>query len=283
MHMKEINVQTISEAIAELCAQAACDLPSDVKSALENARGLEESEYGLWALDKIAYNIAIAESEALPLCQDTGLALVFCEVGQDVHIVGGSLEAAIQAGIAQGYSDNYLRKSMVDEPVFSRINTQDNTPAVIHYRMVEGDSLRIVLMPKGGGSENMSALAMLKPAQGVDAIKEFVYNTVVNAGGNPCPPTIVGVGIGGNAEKALLLSKEALGREVGTSNAHPQYARLEEELLDLINASGIGPQGFGGRITALAVHVEYFPTHIAMLPVGVSLNCHVARHKQVIL
>ncbi|MBQ9021781.1 MAG: fumarate hydratase [Eggerthellaceae bacterium] len=281
--MKEINVQTISEAIAELCAQAACDLPSDVKSALENARGLEESEYGLWALDKIAYNIAIAESEALPLCQDTGLALVFCEVGQDVHIVGGSLEAAIQAGIAQGYSDNYLRKSMVDEPVFSRINTQDNTPAVIHYRMVEGDSLRIVLMPKGGGSENMSALAMLKPAQGVDAIKEFVYNTVVNAGGNPCPPTIVGVGIGGNAEKALLLSKEALGREVGTSNAHPQYARLEEELLDLINASGIGPQGFGGRITALAVHVEYFPTHIAMLPVGVSLNCHVARHKQVIL
>ena len=283
MEQKSINTSVISDAVEALCISAAFDLPRDVQDCLETARQNESSELGRWALDKIAVNTSIAHEERMPLCQDTGLVLVFVELGQNVHVVGGSLEEAIQNGVAQAYQGSYLRKSLVDDPLFERVNTQDNTPAIIHYRVVSGNELKITLMPKGGGSENMSALAMLKPAQGIEAVKDFVYNTVINAGGNPCPPTIVGVGIGGNSEYALELSKKALARPVGQSNADNRYAKLERELLDRINASGIGPQGFGGNTTALAVHIEHFPTHIAMLPVGVSLNCHVARHKQVVL
>lgn len=283
MEQKTIYASDISEAVESLCVSAAFDLPEDVQACLERARQSEASELGRWALDKIAANTTIAHEERMPLCQDTGLVLVFVELGQDVRIVDGRLDDAIQKGVAKAYKDAYLRKSLVDDPLFERVNTQDNTPAIIHYRVVAGNELKITLMPKGGGSENMSALAMLKPAQGIEAVKDFVYNTVVNAGGNPCPPTIVGVGIGGNSEYALELSKIALARPLGQPNPNEAYAELEKELLERINASGIGPQGFGGTTTALAVHIEYFPTHIAMLPVGVSLNCHVARHKQVVL
>ena len=283
MNQKVLSAHDISEAVEALCVSAAFDLPEDVQDFLGAARQKESSELGRWAFDKIADNIAIAHDERMPLCQDTGLALIFVELGQDVQVVDGTLEEALQNGVASAYKGAYLRKSVVDDPLFERVNTQDNTPAVIHYRVVAGNELKITLMPKGGGSENMSALAMLKPAQGVEAVKDFVYNTVVHAGGNPCPPTIVGVGIGGNAEYALELSKMALRRPVGQPHADKRYAALEQDLLERINASGIGPQGFGGNTTALAVHIEYFPTHIAMLPVGVSLNCHVARHKQVVL
>lgn len=280
---KQITTEQITEAVALLCVDAAYYLPTDVEAKINAACSLESNDYGKWALEKIQDNIVVARNEKMPLCQDTGLALVFVELGQSVHIVGGLLEDAIQAGIARGYQKGFLRKSMVEDPLFNRANTQDNTPGIIHYSIVSGDNLVITLMPKGGGSENMSALAMLKPAQGVDAVKDFIYDTVVKAGGNPCPPTIVGVGIGGNAEKALLLSKKALARPLGTRNLDQRYAELECELLESLNTSGIGPQGFGGANTALEVHIESYPTHIAMLPVGVSLNCHVARHKQVVL
>ncbi len=283
MSQKIISAHDITEAVEALCVSAAFDLPEDVQACLDAAQQKECSDLGRWAFDKMAANRVIAHEERMPLCQDTGLALIFVDLGQDVQVVDGTLEEAVQSGVARAYEGAYLRKSVVDDPLFDRVNTQDNTPAIIHYRVVAGNELKICVMPKGGGSENMSALAMLKPAQGIEAVKDFVYNTVVNAGGNPCPPTIVGVGIGGNAEYALELSKKALGRPLGQSHADERYAKLEQELLERINASGVGPQGFGGNTTALAVHIEYFPTHIAMLPVGVSLNCHVARHKQVVL
>lgn len=281
--VKEIDAQDIMRAVSQLCMDAAYYLPDDVEQKIAAACESETSPYGQWALNKISENITIAHEEKMPLCQDTGLALVFAELGQEVHIINGTLEEAIQAGVAQGYKEGFLRRSMVSDPVFDRVNTHDNTPAVIHYTVVAGDALSITVLPKGGGSENMSALAMLKPAQGVEGVADFVYRSVVEAGGNPCPPTIVGVGIGGNAEKALLLSKKALARPLGTHHPDERYAQLEQELLERINASGIGPQGLGGLHTALEVHIETFPTHIAMLPVGVSLNCHVARHKQVVL
>ena len=263
--------------------EAACDLPKDVEAALRAAAEQEESAFGKYAMDKVCRNFEIAREQGVPMCQDTGMAIVFAEVGQDVHIVGGSFEDAVNAGIAQGYADGYLRKSTVIDPLFDRRNAGDNTPAIIYTRLVPGDSLTLTLMPKGAGSENMSRLKMLKPAEGLAGVKDFVLQAVVEAGGNPCPPTIVGVGIGGNADKALLLSKQALRREVGAPNPNPAYARLEQELLDAINRTGIGPQGFGGRTTALAVHIETYPTHIATLPVGVTLNCHAARHRQVVL
>ena len=217
------------------------------------------------------------------MCQDTGMVIVFAEMGQDVHIVDGDFEDAINAGVAKGYIDGFLRKSTVIDPVMNRKNAGDNTPAIIYTSIVPGDTLTLTLMPKGAGSENMSQLKMLKPAQGLEGIKQFVVDAVVNAGGNPCPPTVVGVGIGGNADKAMQLSKQALRREVGAPNPNPEYAKLEQELLEEINKSGVGPQGFGGLTTALAVHIETYPTHIATMPVGVTLNCHAARHKQVVL
>lgn len=281
--MREITCEQIADAVARMCVEAACDLPEDVERAVRRARDFEESEYGVYALDKICENIEVARREEVPMCQDTGMALVFAEVGQDVHIAGGSFEAAIDEGVARGYTEGYLRTSTVSDPLLRRVNAGDNTPAIVHTRLVEGDRLALTLMPKGAGSENMSRLAMLKPAQGAEGVKRFVVDAVVEAGGNPCPPTIVGVGIGGDAEKALELSKQALRREVGAGNPDPEYAALEREILDEVNRSGIGPQGFGGRVTALAVHVETYPTHIAMLPVGVTLNCHAARHVRVVL
>lgn len=281
--MKEVSVDTIAWEIARMSIEAACDLPKDVEAALRAAAEREESAFGKYAMDKVCRNFEIAREQGVPMCQDTGMAIVFAEVGQDVHIVGGSFEDAVNAGIAQGYADGYLRKSTVIDPLFDRRNAGDNTPAIIYTRLVPGDSLTLTLMPKGAGSENMSRLKMLKPAEGLAGVKDFVLQAVVEAGGNPCPPTIVGVGIGGNADKALLLSKQALRREVGAPNPNPAYARLEQELLDAINRTGIGPQGFGGRTTALAVHIETYPTHIATLPVGVTLNCHAARHRQVVL
>ena len=281
--MREVRCEDITREVARLCVEAACDLPSDVEKALTDAAAREESELGQWALDKICRNAEVAREQNAPLCQDTGMVVVFAEVGQEVSIVGGSFEAAINEGVAQGYTQGYLRKSMVGDPVFNRVNTNDNTPACIHTSIVEGDGLVLTVLPKGAGSENMTRLRMLTPAEGVGGVKQFVVQAVEEAGGNPCPPTIVGVGIGSNAEGAVLLSKQALRRDVDKVHPQPEYAALEAELLDALNALGIGPQGFGGRTTALAVHIEVAPTHIATLPVAVTLNCHAARHKQVVL
>ncbi|ACV23695.1 fumarate hydratase [Slackia heliotrinireducens] len=281
--MKEISTATITEEVARLCIEAACDLPVDVEKLIQEATDKEESEFGKYAMEKVCKNVKIARETNVPMCQDTGMVIVFAEIGQEVHITGGSFEDAVNAGVAKGYIDGYLRKSTVIDPVLNRKNAGDNTPAIIYARLVPGDELSITIMPKGAGSENMSQLKMLKPAQGLEGIKQFVIDSVVNAGGNPCPPTIVGVGIGGNADKAMQLSKEALRREAGAPNPNPEYAKLEQELLEAINKSGVGPQGFGGRTTALAVHIETYPTHIATMPVGVTLNCHAARHKHVVL
>jgi fumarate hydratase subunit alpha len=227
-------------------------------------------------------NADIARSEDVPMCQDTGFAVVFVELGQDVHIEGGALEDAINEGVRRGYTEGYLRKSIVGHPL-ERVNTGDNTPAVIHLKLVPGNKMKITVAPKGGGSENMSGIKMLKPAEGVEGVKKFVLDTVKAAGPNPCPPIIVGVGIGGTFEKCALLAKEALLRPVGTPSHRPEIARLERELLDEINSTGIGPQGLGGRFTALAVHIEIYPVHIASLPVAVNINCHASRHKEIVL
>lgn len=281
--MREIRAEQITEEVARLCIEAACDLPADVERAVRKAADDEVSEFGKYAMEKVCRNLEIARENQVPMCQDTGMVIVFAELGQDAHIVGGDFETAINAGIAQGYTEGYLRKSTVVDPLLNRVNAGDNTPAIIYTRIVEGDTLTLTVMPKGAGSENMTKLAMLKPAQGLEGVRRFVVDAVVSAGGNPCPPTIVGVGLGGNADKALQLSKEALRREVGAPNTDTGYAALEAELLEEINASGIGPQGFGGCVTALAVHIETYPTHIATLPVAVTLNCHAARHKTVTL
>jgi fumarate hydratase subunit alpha len=281
--MRDVTCDQIAEAVARLCIEAACDLPADVERLVRGAADDERSRFGRYAMEKVCKNIDLARSETVPLCQDTGMAVVFCDVGQEAHIVGGTLDQAVNEGIARGYTRGYLRKSTVGDPLFERTNTQDNTPGIIYVRLVPGDRLAITVMPKGAGSENMSALRMLKPAEGIGGVRRFVVDTVVAAGGNPCPPTIVGVGIGGNADKALQLSKVALLREAGAPNPDERYARLERDILDEINRSGIGPQGFGGLVTSLAVHIETYPTHIATLPVGITLNCHAARHKEVVL
>ncbi|MBQ9067833.1 MAG: fumarate hydratase [Eggerthellaceae bacterium] len=280
---KDIHVDTITDAVARMCIEAACDLPQDVEDALKRALNDEDSDLGLYALNKVCENARMAREEGVPLCQDTGMVVVFCEIGADVRIIGGLLEDAVNRGVARGYTDGYLRKSTVVDPLFDRSNACDNTPAIVHVRFVEGDQIALTVLPKGAGSENMSALGMLKPAQGVDGVVRFVVDAVVRAGGNPCPPSVVGVGIGGNAEKALELSKEALRREIGSSHPDSRYAELERRILHELNATGIGPQGFGGTVTSLAVHIASYPTHIAMLPVGVTINCHAARHKKVVL
>ncbi|MGI6046051.1 MAG: fumarate hydratase [Eggerthellaceae bacterium] len=278
--MREVPVQDITQTVARLCKEAASTLPSEVTNLIHKAQQTEVSEFGRYALDEVCENLEIAHRDKMPLCQDTGIVLVFLELGQEVHITGGDLEQAVNQGIAQGYTEGYLRKSIVSDPLFRRENTKDNSPGIIYLRMVPGDGLHITVMPKGAGSENMTKLAMLKPAQGIDGVKDFIIHTVASAGGNPCPPTIVGVGIGGNADKAVQLSKEALRRRAGSHHADPAYAQLEEELLHAINKTGIGPQGFGGLNTALAVQIETYPTHIAMLPVAVTLNCYAARHAE---
>jgi len=258
-------------------------LPEDVLNSIRQAADTEESPLGKATLEKILDNAAIAAKERVPLCQDCGLAVILVRLGQDVHIAGGGLYTAIEEGVKKGYADGYLRKSMVQHPFSSRTNTKTNCPAVIHTEIVPGDKVTIVLMPKGGGSENMSRLSMLSPSQGRRGVVDVVVKAVDEAGSNPCPPVIVGVGIGGTAEKASLLAKEALLRPLGQPNADPEVADLEKELFQKINSLGIGPQGFGGSTTALAVHAEVFPAHIASLPVAVNILCHSARHKEVTL
>ncbi|MDD5662928.1 MAG: fumarate hydratase [Victivallaceae bacterium] len=277
--MRYIKFEDIENAVRDLCLSAAYDLPDDVLNALQNSRSTETSDRGKMFLDQCIENAAIAATERLPICQDTGFAVYFVELGRDAQICGGTLYDAINSGTARGYQDGYLRKSIVNDPLFNRVNTGNNTPAVIHLELVLGDCLKITLAPKGGGSENMSRIKMLTPQAGVPGVINFVVNAVTEAGGNPCPPVIVG--IGGTFEKVAYLAKKALLRKVGAPNPNPDYATLEEEILKKINSSQVGPQGLGGNSTALAVHIEYFPCHIASLPVAVNLNCHAARHASV--
>lgn len=281
--MREIAADAVTETVARLCMEANYDLGEDVEAALRAALEREESEVGQGILRQILENAAIARREKVPICQDCGLAIVFLELGQEVHIVGGDLYEAVNEGVRRGYREGYLRMSVVRQPFSARRNTGDNTPAVIHTRIVPGEHLRITVAPKGGGSENMSRLAMLTPAAGRQGIVNFVLKTVDEAGANPCPPIIVGVGIGGSFERVAYLAKYALLRPLGTSNPDPELAELERELLERVNRLGIGPQGFGGRVTALAVHVEAEPCHIASLPAAVNLQCHAARHKEAVL
>lgn len=280
--MRVIEYSHLVTHVKEMCLEANCILPKDINDALERAQQQEESPLGQSVLGSVLENAHIAKTKTMPLCQDTGLVVVFADIGQDVHISGGLLTDAINEGVRQAYKDYYFRKSVVADPI-ERENTKDNTPAVVHVSLVEGDQLRLLLAPKGFGSENMSALRMLKPAQGIAGIKDFVVETVIKAGGNPCPPIIVGVGIGGTMEKAALMAKRALFRPIGSQNPKNHLARLEEELLELVNKTGIGPQGFGGTQTALAVFVDSYPTHIAGLPVAININCHAARHVEVII
>ncbi|WP_425060427.1 L(+)-tartrate dehydratase subunit alpha [Sporomusa carbonis] len=278
--MRTIDVSQITATVAKLAVDANYYLSDDIRAALEAGQEREESPLGRAILGQLVENACIARDEQMPICQDTGMAVIFLEVGQDVHITGGSLVDAVNAGVAKGYTEGYLRKSVVGEPLFNRKNTGDNTPAVLHTTIVPGDKIKITLAPKGFGSENMSALKMFKPADGLPAVKKFVIDTIFNAGSNPCPPIVVGIGIGGTMEKAALMAKQALLRPIDKRSSHSEYANLEQELLDLINKTGIGPQGLGGRVTALAVNVEYYPTHIAGLPVAININCHATRHAE---
>lgn len=280
--MKQIAVHNIIDAVKQICIDANYLLGPEELAALDEGIKKEESPTGIEVLKQIRQNADIAKNEDIPICQDTGLAVFFVDIGNDVTIEGGALTDAINEGVRQGYKEGYLRKSVLNDPV-KRVNTGDNTPAIIHYNYVEGDKLRIILDAKGGGSENMSRLKMLKPSNGRDGIKDFVVEAVKLAGGNPCPPLVVGVGIGGNFEKCALMAKHALLRELGKPSKEPDTARLEQELLQEINDLGIGPMGLGGRVTALAVHVETYPCHIASLPAAVNLDCHVHRHKEIIL
>ncbi|MBE0480212.1 MAG: fumarate hydratase [Dehalococcoidia bacterium] len=281
--MREVKAADITATVACLSKEANYFLGNDVIEALKMAREAEESPVGRQVLDQILENAEIAAREQMPLCQDCGLAIVFLEIGQDVHITGGDLSEAINEGVRRGYAEGYLRKSAVKQPFTARVNTKDNTPSIIHTEIVPGDRLKITLAPKGGGSENMSRFTVLKPAQGRQGVVDFVVKAVEEAGSNPCPPTIVGVGIGGSAEKAMILAKRALLREVGAPSPDAESADLEKELLQRINSTGIGPGGVGGRITSLAVHVETFAAHIASMPVAVNLQCHSARHKEAVL
>ncbi len=281
--MREIHTGLIAESVRRLCIESNYYLGDDVLAALRSSREAETSPVGREVLDQILENAEIASNEQMPLCQDCGLTVVFVELGQDVHITGGGLNEAIAEGVRQGYIDGFLRKSIVDHPFSSRVNTNDNTPPVIHTTVVPGDRLKITVAPKGGGSENMSQLAMLKPADGRQGVTDFVVESVRRAGANPCPPIIVGVGVGGSAEKAMWLAKHSLLREVGQPSPDPEVSELEAEILERVNRIGIGPQGFGGLTTALAVHVETFPCHIASMPVAVNIQCHSARHKEVLL
>ncbi|MDO5518059.1 MAG: fumarate hydratase [Clostridium sp.] len=280
--MREVNVEKIIETVKKLSIEANYFLGSDIKQALKKSREEETYELAGQVLDKIILNSEIAKNEQMPMCQDTGMACVFVEIGQDVHITGGRLEDAINEGVRRGYDEGFLRKSVVEDPI-RRINTKDNTPAIIYYDIVDGDKIKITLAPKGFGSENMSRIGMLKPSDGLDGVKKFIIDTVKAAGPNPCPPMVIGVGIGGTFDKAAYLAKKALIRPVNTNNKDEFYKDLEEELLTEINKLGIGPQGFGGRTTALGVNIEVYPTHIAGLPVAVNINCHATRHKEGII
>ena len=281
--MKTLDVKKITEAIRHFAVEVNTDLPKDVEQALVDGREKEESPFGIYCFDQILANARLAREEHQAMCQDTGTLVVYLNIGQDLHLVGGDVTEAVNEGVRLGYDEGYLRRSMVEEPVFDRVNTGDNTPAVIHYNIVPGDQCEIILMPKGGGAENMGALGMLKPTAGKQGVVDFVVEAVSKAGGNPCPPIIVGVGIGGTMEKATAIAKEALMRPIGSKHADARYAEMEAEILDRVNALGIGPQGLGGRVTALAVHINTYPCHIASLPVAVNINCHAARHTRIVL
>ena len=275
--MREIDALIITDTVKRLCIEANSHLSEDIKSCIANAHKNEPWPGAKEILGHIIENYEIAENENKPICQDTGVACVFLKIGQDVHI-NGDITDAVNEGVRQGYTEGYLRKSVVQDPL-NRVNTGDNTPAMIYFELVKGDKVEITVAPKGFGSENMSKIAMLRPSDGLAGVKEFIKNTVFEAGPNPCPPIVVGIGIGGTFDKAAELAKKALLRPADSSNENEFYANLEKELLDEINVLGIGPQGFGGKTTALAVNIEYFPTHIAGLPVAVNINCHVTRHK----
>lgn len=281
--MREIRADRITEAVSNLFQEACHQLSADVIDALKKARDVEESPVARSVLGKLLENAEISAKGEVPLCQDTGMAVVFLEMGQDVHIVAGDLNSAVNEGVRRAYTEGFLRKSVVERPFSDRTNTQDNTPAVIHTFIVPGDRLKITALAKGFGSENMSRLAMLLPAKGRQGIIDFVVKTVEESGSNPCPPIIIGVGIGGTVEKCVLLAKQALLRKVGQPHPDAGVSSLEKEILGQVNKLGIGAMGYGGRITALAAHVEVFPTHIASLPVAVNLQCHSARHKETIL
>ena len=280
--MKTINVNEIIKTVKDLSIEANYYLPNDVKEAIEKAEKNEKWPIANNILNKILENSQIASAEKMPICQDTGMACVFIDIGQDVHITGGSLEEAINEGVRQGYAEGFLRKSVVKDPLH-RVNTNDNTPALIYYNMVPGDKVKITVAPKGFGSENMSRIAMLKPSDGLEGVKNFVLETVRMAGPNPCPPIVIGIGIGGSFDKAAYLAKKALIRPVNENNTDEFYGNLEKELLEEVNKIGIGPQGFGGKTTALALNIETYPTHIAGLPVAVNINCHATRHKERVL
>lgn len=276
--MREIETEQIAQVVERLCIEANENLPSDIEEAIRAHRRAEDGEIAQGVLDTIIENFELAGREHVPICQDTGMACVFMEIGQEVHFTGGNLSEAVDEGVRRGYEKGYLRKSVVADPL-RRTNTGDNTPAVLYTKLVPGEQVKITVGPKGFGSENMSAIRMLKPSQGLEGVRAFVLETVEQAGPNPCPPMVVGVGIGGTFDRAALMAKEALMRPVDSSHPDPFYAKLEVELLDAINALGVGPQGFGGRTTALGVNIETMPTHIAGLPCAVNISCHVTRHK----
>jgi fumarate hydratase subunit alpha len=281
--IREIHVDRVAETVAELCQTATHVLPEDVVSGLQRARDTEKSALGKQVLIEILENVDIAKREMIPLCQDTGTTVVMVELGQDVHVVGGSLRDAINRGVSTGYTEGFLRASMVAHPFSSRVNTKDNTPAVIHTEIVPGDEFRITVVPKGGGCENMSRLQIMLPSRGKEGITEFVLRTIEESGGNPCPPLVVGVGVGGSAEYCVYLAKKAITRPVGQPSDDPETAEFERELLGRVNALGVGPQAVGGINTALAVNIETYPTHITSLPVAVNLQCHSARSKSATL
>lgn len=275
--MRTIQVQQITEKVKEMCISVNHELSSDMQESLKQAREKEKSVIGCQILDQLKENLEIAKEDRIPICQDTGMAVVFIEIGQDVHLEGGSLESAINEGVRQGYTEGFLRKSVVRDPII-RENTKDNTPAVIHYNIVPGEQVKITLAPKGFGSENMSRVFMLKPADGIEGVKKAILQAVEDAGPNACPPIVVGVGIGGTFEKCALMAKQALARPVNEHSAVPYVKELEEEMLEKINQLGIGPGGLGGTVTALGVNINTYPTHIAGLPVAVNICCHVNRH-----
>ncbi|MBQ3532865.1 MAG: fumarate hydratase [Oscillospiraceae bacterium] len=281
--MRELEVSAVRRAVAQMVIDANCRIGEETLACLHRSRDEEEKPLARSILDKIVLNDELARDRMVPMCQDTGMAVFRVKLGEELRITGGSLEEAIQSGTAQGYCEGYLRKSVVADPLFDRVNTRDNTPAIVYYELVPGDKLDITFAPKGFGSENMSAVAMLKPADGVEGVVNFVVDTVEKAGPNPCPPMVVGVGIGGTFEKCAQLAKFALMRPLGSANDDGRYAALEQLLLKKINALGTGPAGLGGKTTALGVHIEHFPTHIAGLPVAVNICCHAYRHSHVIL
>ena len=279
--MREIDVQLITEKVKKLCMEANTDLGDDMFQAFDRAMEKEESSMGLEILKELKENARIAKEEKVPICQDTGFAVVFVELGQDVHLIGGDLAKAIHEGVRQGYRDGYLRKSLCHP--FTRANTGDNTPAIIHTEIVSGEEVKIIVAPKGGGSENISRVVMLTPSDGIEGIKRFVVQRVKESGSNPCPPTIVGIGIGGTFEQAALLAKRSLLRPLGSKNPDPELEKLESEILTEINKLGIGPQGLGGRTTSLGVHILMMPCHIASFPLAVNIQCHAQRHKEAII